>query len=1008
MNNKNGLRRATAESRQQSPNSDPDQSKEGCPLQAEHRQLTAIYPVRYAYGNFFEPTLSSAAMPPSLPSLMAADSISAGQGYLVRLLRKGWIYIREEGGSELFHIFKYEPMQVGEGEMRKAIESYVKYSFSNGIDARGGLKKEGRDYPFVFVGKDVTDISIAYSEHQWSASVIENLRGNAQAREHAMQRINLPAVSSQHSVAATTSNLSELVEDFKERKKRFLQLKGEAGTLDPDLASVDLSYLTTQDAYYMQAQDIAAALQKNQCYADSARIVALYDPVGRQKEIAQAHGKLVLWQQHFSAANIYPLTIGGFVNSLKNSPDEAIREAVEENINLAEHREFWGLMSQDLAAFKARQQAFANLYRAFMTGSEPAQTGGLASYFKYYFSHEETKPQSVEQELQKLLEVSTGMFEGVLASVPAKQAMEMIMADAAEQSADPADSTNAYDIVCELLRTLVTQPQADFDWSITTVKAMDKLLVGLGPLWGESVALLKFGVDLAKRGGNKLTFNALKYTVEQLIPKILNVYGLKISANKVTLTHDELAKVIAKVINASTGVGSKTGQTAIEAAQNKMQRGQLLFDWAETTGKKRLPHLLDLSEVEVMRASGERFSFLVPENNIQRIGLLFDTGFAGLSAYFNIMTIVGISSQTGFDKANPLQQGRRAHTAAQLTASISALTVDLVLLGRSGLVAGEYVVNQTGLARALAPALIGRAEFLGRFLVSKVATGLIAVANLAGAISAIWDSVHAYRQGNTGETVGHVMIAAGSAVLFASAAKLLIAGGVISGSGAGLPIGIAVAAIGLLLGGIAMVFYFKKTPLELLLSNCFWGKSKTYLFWDQSLKRSPLPNRLEDAREINQQQTIHHFFRLELQEFLNFFNMPKLEIEGKSFWLGRMGDADIYTYTFTLPNFQPGISELRILLYSPAEMDFNTGFVNSKPNEALTRDFTQKIDNQSIRLDATTGTAIIKVRFSSEIKIKLYWYYLPQPDVMVPMRILSEQGELKQQFLIGMMDEEPR
>ncbi|RDH41457.1 toxin VasX [Zooshikella ganghwensis] len=71
--------------------------------------MTAIYPVRFAYANFFEESLEKAAEPPSINTMMGASTIADGKGYVIRLLRQGWVYIREEDDSANghFHIFKY-------------------------------------------------------------------------------------------------------------------------------------------------------------------------------------------------------------------------------------------------------------------------------------------------------------------------------------------------------------------------------------------------------------------------------------------------------------------------------------------------------------------------------------------------------------------------------------------------------------------------------------------------------------------------------------------------------------------------------------------------------------------------------------------------------------------------------------------------------------------------------------------------------------------------------------
>jgi hypothetical protein len=64
-------------------------------------EVTPIYPVRYAYANFFEETLYENALPTDLNTLLHARTIKDGQGYIIRLLREGWVYPGQEHEKSL-------------------------------------------------------------------------------------------------------------------------------------------------------------------------------------------------------------------------------------------------------------------------------------------------------------------------------------------------------------------------------------------------------------------------------------------------------------------------------------------------------------------------------------------------------------------------------------------------------------------------------------------------------------------------------------------------------------------------------------------------------------------------------------------------------------------------------------------------------------------------------------------------------------------------------------------
>jgi len=212
--------------------------------------ILPLYPVRYAYANFFEQSLSEPTEPPPLSTLLRAGSINKGNGYMVRLLRQGWIYIREEDdpANGYFHIFKYQQVE----RYGEIVEHFSKHLFKNRRNAQDGLVEDrsgraGNRYPFVFVRRDVQDISIVYSEHKWSADVIDHMNASADTRAKSMQRVNLSAENDPHTLRATPENLSQLVEDYRDRQRRLLKLSHSPQDANADDISLDI--LTTQQSY---------------------------------------------------------------------------------------------------------------------------------------------------------------------------------------------------------------------------------------------------------------------------------------------------------------------------------------------------------------------------------------------------------------------------------------------------------------------------------------------------------------------------------------------------------------------------------------------------------------------------------------------------------------------------------------------------------------------------------------------------------------------------------------
>lgn len=974
--------------------------------------ITPLYPVRYAYANFFTEALSEPTEPPPLPGLLGINDLQATQGYVIRLLREGWVYIREEDDPQngYWYIFKYSRRQTEPGQ--PVTEHFEKYIFANGVNAQRSLIRDtsaGRSsYPFAFVRKGQANISIAYSEHEWSANVIGRLHGDATLRAKSMQRVNLETGNTEHSVAASAENFNDLIEDYRTRQSRMLALQ-EADS-DPELEDLSLDILTSEASYQMDAANIANELQSKLCYGETARIVALHDPLGRQKEIAAAHGKLAIWQQDYNALNLYPLTIGGFVAQLLNSTNADIKEAAQDNINIAEHAQYWGEMEANAQEFENRQKAFSSLYQGFMC--EGGQVGTLDSYFKYFFDHAPSDDATTDAELQKLLEHTAPVFAGVLASVPGKQALDQIV-NAAAQYADEdiENNPNAYGVFSKIMVALVTQPQAEFQWSGATTRAMDQLLNGIGAYWGELIAWAEYSGGLAQRGANQLTATALQHVVDGIIPQALKVYGLQVTGNKVRLSREQLGKTLAQAI------GARSEQAALSILQNaerQMQRGQRLFDWGNRQ-QGRLGRIWLLAEIEVTRATGSAYAFQSPQGVTQKIGLLFDGGFSGLSAFFNVMTITSLSNQSRFAQANPLGKGGLTYDVLNFSAAISALTADIINIGAASyqLASSSRLLSAT-VASRLIPSLGGQARDLGRFLTGTLAPRLIMAANFAGAVVSTWNSVNAFNDKNYGEFAGHAMLALGSAMLFAGAAGTVISVGAGTAStGFGLPLGLVIMAFGLILGGIALVYLFQRTPFENMLRNCFWGNGPRYGFWSSSEDRSPFKQRLITAQQI-QEESIAILYRIELQEFMNYLCMPQLKLNRYSHWFyrwfGYWGRERTYDLEFKLPGFQPGVSELIGAFYTLSHID-EDGILIITPDENVTQALKDAIENAANQggLILGEGVATLKTKVTLQQRANLFWYYQPNPDTVVPLRLLGNDGDLRapQQIIGGMRNEQP-
>ncbi|MEJ2407042.1 MAG: hypothetical protein P8171_22710, partial [Candidatus Thiodiazotropha sp.] len=973
----------------------------------EPKLITPIYPVRFAYANFFKETPVAAAEPPPLSTMLGKSDPSQTQGYVARVLRPGWIYIREEDGpgGGHFHIFKYQHYPDG----KQLVERFPKYTFVNGIDAKDGLTEDTSGgqrggYPFVFVREEVTTLSIAYSEHEWAPEVIDLMNGSAQARAKAMQRIHIKGDDSA-SVEASADNLTALVEDYKAHKARMFTLKN--NTSDPDIQDIDLDGLTTQGSYDMQAEQVAAALRAKTKPGEKAYILALHDPLGRQRDILEIHNKLALWEKAYHAENVYPYTIGSFVAGIKANSGDEVKEIVEESINWNEYNSFWKAIDKDVKLFAARQKQFAQLYQAFMHGEGlTGKVGSLDTYFKYFFARNLSTEQAAIAEIGKLSQAAVAVFQGIISSKEGLAALEEVMLDFDNEH-------NAYKIIFwRAFKEITTKPQKNIDWAAKTSQVIDPVLTHIGPLWGKIVAFSLYEGQLANRARHKYEAGMIKQTVKLVVELFKKFYGIEIDLNhRVRYTPDELGKIIANYIDHASAGKVAYAERGLQAAAKHLARTESLFKWGERTKQTTVAHHEELGSIEIFPYPGERFAFDKPETLGQIIGLGVDGGLAGMSFVFNAINIHGLFIQSEFAANDPLKRGHFLYTAGQFSASttsmiVDSLTVSRAVVGAAGTLAPKF---STQAIAALAPKLELKAISIGEFLRGPVGTKLIVAANFVSAVVSAWDAYNSYQRDNYGEMAGHVVLAIGSLVFLGGA---LVAAGTASGAGAaasaptivGLPVAAVLAVTGVIFlgAGAALLWIFGKSGFQLLLENCFWGVSKRYEFWKKYKVRPPINIRLSVANGIPKDETIHSYFEVEIQEFMNYLYMPSVEINSTEGLLDFKGDKRTYFFTFTLPGFQEGVSDIRqeVRTYKQTHPR-KPG--NWRKDEQLTKALSDAIAGAIIKPDE--GATRVSISIETREDVKLFWAYQVNPEVTVPQRYLTKDG-MALEPTTGIIDED--
>ncbi|OKH86434.1 toxin VasX [Thalassospira sp. TSL5-1] len=270
------------------------------------RGMIPILPVRFSL------------LPYDLDSVQEPTSIGNPGSYIIRTLRRGFVYVYVENPQEtdeasdrqgpgFWYVFRYDTksqdingdfVPQGTDSYHRADYSFTKYEWTDNYGA--GAWKYDSSTPAsktIWVPKWASKVWLAYSEYRWPPSFFR--QGHQESfRKQIMQPVNLRG---QNQWAAYIGKAEELVEEFKPAPKRK----------SPILATrLSLSQTKFAAAVPPKISD------------ECAVIAALHDPLGDILEMKFRYAAKVLHKQNFANANAYPLTIGRFCKVIKDQvPD---------------------------------------------------------------------------------------------------------------------------------------------------------------------------------------------------------------------------------------------------------------------------------------------------------------------------------------------------------------------------------------------------------------------------------------------------------------------------------------------------------------------------------------------------------------------------------------------------------------------------------------------------------------------------------------------------------------
>ncbi|OTA17963.1 hypothetical protein Xvie_00641 [Xenorhabdus vietnamensis] len=1000
--------------------------------------IRPVYPARYAYMNFFGSAKNAKAelpspiydyIDPEILSLFPAD------GYCIRMPRAGWIYVKEEEplktrGSQYkgrLLIFKYGPqvVEVKDG-VRGLMVKYTQYERKVDNASWGKIQpangSAGLGYPFLALNKDVSKISIVYSEVSFSERILDKIDNDESFRRNAMQFVDLDDEKSSYAIDATEEHLKTLIEEFKEVGEQFERYHEHLQ--DPNAPPVNLGDLTTEDTYKMDVDLVMRQMDSVLCpyYKDKAKIVVLHDPVGYQRDLLNVHTLLSIWQRSYMATNIYPLTIGQFIEQLEYAVVDnfTLSEQFKDNIHLDNWKTWWPKLIDPIKDVNETQEATVALYRGFFEDPGVSdKLGGLTHYFSNFFSVNERKDDLSEEDAKEFKIFSTLISELLEPLKSSDAGMSISLRVLAGDLASESSST--WDVVRNGVVNTLGHDGANKDVMAKYVTiGVDKLLNATA----EVIAHL-FVVGAEK--ASQISMYAYAGNVEKLNQyftiKCLSFLGVEIQKGKhVVLDEKEWNKLLKKLGEyKNQGIPGKIkgGMSKINAELKKWG-GRKVFNWS-----KRIDNYIYrlYVKIPIIKFNQPKFNVVAMRHLQHQTSVLFDCSLSGLDLYMKMYTFYSLASQSNFDQNDPLK------------ASSKTLYIRLTYLNTiiGGMVAArnfsEYLGKAAARAELLAqkinrPAIgallgtVSRNLMLNSDYVKIIAKrAVVATGLLSGGLS-YYDAYHAYSIGNQMESYSHAAIGTGTLIMTGTFLLATPAtGGAIGAAAAG---GTGLASLGgpIFWAGVTLaamgyigVILFSKDEFENLLNNCFWGKGNKYAFWD-TRRPNDITEQFSKTNEMD--DDTKKAFLVERQEFLNIFIKPVLKKENN-----KKGKV---IYSFLLPGFRLGESELvyKISKSSHGEEGRNhpsyyftlMGYERAKERfESLMEyalsnifDKNKKSGNENSIDENGTLTLSLEIEEEHAKYLNLSWYYMPTEDTISPLRYKWGEEPIWENAIYGYND----
>ncbi|WP_417843241.1 toxin VasX [Thalassospira sp.] len=269
------------------------------------RGMIPILPVRFSL------------LPYDLDSVQEPISIGNPGSYIIRTLRRGFVYVYVENPQEtddatdrngpgVWHVYRFETkgqdvnsdfVPSGTDNYNRADFSFNKYKWSDAYGAEDWKYDETvAAQKFIEVRKSSSKVWLAYSEYRWPSKFFQKAHQES-FRKQIMQPVNLRG---QNQWAAYIGKAEELVEEYKPAPLMANPLL---------LKRLNLSQVKFAPSIPPKISD------------ECGVVVALHDPLGDIREMHHRLASMIEHRSNFSTAYKYPLTIGRYCDVLKDKVD---------------------------------------------------------------------------------------------------------------------------------------------------------------------------------------------------------------------------------------------------------------------------------------------------------------------------------------------------------------------------------------------------------------------------------------------------------------------------------------------------------------------------------------------------------------------------------------------------------------------------------------------------------------------------------------------------------------